>query len=101
MEVSLVMFGRKGRLKRGILIIADARSFSLTHGPTDTERTFMQKWIDTLVALVKDEADYDHGTRTVKELVMATPEAEIEVHLDQRWDELVNLGEIFGRSSDK
>lgn len=61
----------------------------------------MQKWIDTLVALVKDEADYDHGTESVKELVMATPEAKIEVCLDPRWDELVKLGEIFGSSSDK
>lgn len=61
----------------------------------------MQKWIDTLIALVKDEPDYDHGTRTVKEVVMATPEAEIEVRLDPRWDELVKLGEIFGNSSDK
>lgn len=61
----------------------------------------MEKWIDTLIALVKDEADYDHGTRTVKEVVMATPEAEIEVRLDPRWDELVKLGEIFGNSSDR
>lgn len=61
----------------------------------------MQKWIDTLVAFVKDEADYDHGTRTLKEVVMATPEANIEVRLDPRWDELVKLGEIFGNSSEK
>lgn len=61
----------------------------------------MEKWIDTLVAFVKNEKDYDHGTRTVREVVMATPEAGVEVRLDPRWDELVKLGEIFGSSSDK
>jgi len=70
------------------------------HGPTAHERVFMDKWIDTLVAFVKNEQDYDHGTRTAREVVMATPEATVEVRLDPRWDELVKLGEIFGNSSD-
>lgn len=61
----------------------------------------MDDWIKILVALVTDDPTYDFGTKTEKDMKVATPEAEIEIREDERWDELVRLGEIFGRSVDK
>lgn len=76
-------------------------SFSITHGPTEIERAFMQDWIGILVAFVKDDTNYVYGTKTEMEMKVATPEAKIEIQTDPRWDELVRLGEVFGKSSDK
>lgn len=61
----------------------------------------MDEWIKMLVALVQDDSSYDFGTKTEKDLKVATPEATIEIRPDDRWDELVKLGEIFGKSVDK
>lgn len=83
----------------GSLTKPGTHSFSIMHGPTEIERVFMDRWIGTLVAFVRNEADYDHGTRTAREVVMATPEAKVEIRLDPRWDELVKLGQLFGSSS--
>lgn len=61
----------------------------------------MQNWIDNLVAFVKNDTNYSYGTKAEQEMKMATPEAQIEIRPDPRWDELVRLGEIFGKSPDK
>lgn len=61
----------------------------------------MDDWIKILLALVKDDSSYEYGTKTEKEMKVATPEANIEILPDERWDELVKLGEIFGKSVDK
>lgn len=61
----------------------------------------MQDWIGILVAFVNDDTAYDHGTKAEGEMKVATPEAKIEIQSDPRWDELVRLGEVFGKSSDQ
>ncbi|KAH8895552.1 alpha/beta-hydrolase [Thozetella sp. PMI_491] len=75
-------------------------NFSITHGPTEKERAFMQDWIRILVALVQDDSSYDFGTTTVDQFKVATPDASIEIRSDPRWDELVTLGQIFGKAVD-
>lgn len=59
----------------------------------------MDDWIKILVEFVKSNPDYQFGTKTEKDLKVATPEAKIEILPDDRWDELVKLGEIFGKSA--
>lgn len=61
----------------------------------------MDDWIKILVAFVKVDTSYEHGTKSENEMKMATPEAKIEIRPDSRWDELVRLGELFGKSSDR
>lgn len=61
----------------------------------------MQDWIKILVGLVQDDPNYTFGTTRPKDIKMATPEAKIEIRPDSRWEELVRLGEIFGKSTDK
>lgn len=73
------------------------RSFSITHGPTEKERIFLDDWIKILVAFVKDDKTNTYGTKTLTEMMVATPEASIEIQPDPRWDELVRLGDIFGK----
>lgn len=58
----------------------------------------MKEWIAILVALVNNETSYDHGTRSENEMKVASSEAKIEIQSDARWNELVELGEIFGNS---
>ncbi|KAK7227901.1 hypothetical protein V2G26_000071 [Clonostachys chloroleuca] len=70
-------------------------NFSIQHGPTPRERKLMENWIRVLVAFVNDEESFDFGTRTVQEMRVATPQATIEVQKDQRWDELLQIGDIF------
>lgn len=55
----------------------------------------MEGWIKSFVAFVNDDSVYDFGTQDIDEMKVATPEGKIEIQKDQRWDELVNLGEIF------
>lgn len=70
-------------------------SFSITHGPTPTERQLMEDWIQILVNFVNDTEGYEYGTNSVEEMKVLTPEATIEVRPDGRWSELVKLGNIF------
>ncbi|KAJ4156511.1 hypothetical protein NW754_008145 [Fusarium falciforme] len=55
----------------------------------------MTDWIRILVAFVNNDETYDYGTKTVQEMKVITPEGTIEVQKDQRWDELVRIGNIF------
>ncbi|KAK1635554.1 Alpha/Beta hydrolase protein [Colletotrichum phormii] len=70
-------------------------NFSITHGPTPTERQLMEDWIQILVNFVNDTEAYEYGTKSVEEMKVLTPEATIEVRPDERWNELVKLGNIF------
>ncbi|CCF43084.1 hypothetical protein CH063_12891 [Colletotrichum higginsianum] len=70
-------------------------NFAITHGPSPAERVLMEEWIETLVAFVNGSDTYEHGTRTVEEMKVMTPEGTIEIRPDNRWDELVSLGKIF------
>ncbi|KPM38473.1 hypothetical protein AK830_g8106 [Neonectria ditissima] len=70
-------------------------NFSICHGPTPSERQLMEDWIQILVAFVNDIDGYEFGTDTVVKMKTATPQGTIEVQQDQRWDELVRIGEIF------
>lgn len=55
----------------------------------------MEEWIQILVAFVKDDRDFEFGTKTIEEMKVATPTGTIEVQQDDRWDELVRIGDIF------
>lgn len=65
------------------------------HGPTPQERKLMEDWIEAFVAFVNDDQEYDYGTRSIDEMRVATPDCTIDVEKDQRWLDLVKLGEIF------
>ncbi|KAJ5653600.1 hypothetical protein N7490_000603 [Penicillium lividum] len=70
-------------------------NFSILHGPTDEERILMEGWIQSFVAFVNDDPEYEFGTHCIDEMKVATPEGKIKIQKDQRWDELVKLGEVF------
>ncbi|OHF02886.1 hypothetical protein CORC01_01644, partial [Colletotrichum orchidophilum] len=70
-------------------------NFSITHGPTAAERKLMEDWIQILVNFVNDTVDYEFGTKSVDQMKVLTPEGTIEVRPDERWNELVELGDIF------
>lgn len=75
-------------------------SFSICHGPTAAERKLMEDWIQILVAFVNDDPTFDFGTRRMEEMKVATPNGTIEVRSDDRWDELVRIGDIFAGKED-
>lgn len=70
-------------------------NFSIQHGPTPKERELMENWIRALVAFVNDEESFEFGTQTVQEMRVATPQGTIEVQKDQRWDRLLQIGDVF------
>jgi uncharacterized protein YaiE (UPF0345 family) len=55
----------------------------------------MEGWIQSFVAFVNDDPEYEFGTHGIDEMKVATPEGKIEIQIDQRWDELDKLGEVF------
>lgn len=55
----------------------------------------MEDWIQILVAFVNNDGSYDFGTQKMEEMKIATPSGTIEVQNDERWDELVRIGDIF------
>lgn len=65
------------------------------HGPTPQERTLMEDWIEAFVAFVNDNQEYNYGTKSIYDMRVATPACKIEIEKDERWAELVKLGEIF------
>ncbi|KAK1992162.1 alpha/beta-hydrolase [Colletotrichum falcatum] len=70
-------------------------NFAITHGPTPAEEVLMKDWIEILVAFVNNRETYQFGTKSVQEMKTMTPEGKIEIRQDSRWDDLVNLGNIF------
>lgn len=59
----------------------------------------MEDWIRILAAFVNDDESYDFGTRDVEDMKVITPAGSIKTQRDGRWDELIEIGEIF--SGDK
>lgn len=55
----------------------------------------MADWIRILVAFVNNDETFDYGTNIVQEMKVITPEGTVEVQKDQRWDELVRIGNIL------
>lgn len=70
-------------------------SFSIMHGPTDQELVLMKDWIRDLVAFVGAEDDYRYGTKEIDDFKVATSDGHIEIQKDTRWQELLNLADIF------
>jgi uncharacterized protein YaiE (UPF0345 family) len=65
------------------------------HGPTAADRTLMDKWIKQFVAFVNNNQDYEFSTRAIDEMKVATPDGTIKIQNDQRWENLVKLGDVF------
>ncbi|KAL4965230.1 alpha/beta-hydrolase [Aspergillus stella-maris] len=72
-------------------------NFSITYGPTPDECVLMEGWIKNLVAFVNDDGEFGFGTRGIEEMKAVTPEGKIEVRKDERWEELLAVGEVFAR----
>ncbi|KAK1593821.1 Alpha/Beta hydrolase protein [Colletotrichum navitas] len=70
-------------------------NFAICHGPTLIEEVLMKDWIRILVAFMNNGENYEFGTKSAQEMKVMTPEGNIEIRQDKRWNELVNLGKIF------
>ncbi|KAL4871657.1 hypothetical protein BDV12DRAFT_17853 [Aspergillus spectabilis] len=73
-------------------------NYSIMHGPTEAEGQIMHEWIRDLVAFVHDERGYVYGTAGGNEVKVATREGKIEIQKDARWDELLDLMDVFAGS---
>ncbi|KAL5336808.1 Alpha/Beta hydrolase protein [Aspergillus crustosus] len=74
-------------------------NYSIMHGPTEAEGKLMHEWIRDLVAFIHDEREYDYGTSSADEVKVATKEGKIEIQKDPRWNELLDLMDVFAGSS--
>nr|XP_036588714.1 carboxylesterase-lipase family protein [Colletotrichum truncatum]KAF6800088.1 carboxylesterase-lipase family protein [Colletotrichum truncatum] len=70
-------------------------NFAICHEPTPAERQLMEDWIQILVAFVNGDDMYSFGTTSVEQMKVMTPDGKIQIQPDERWDELVKLGQIF------
>ncbi|KAM5356916.1 hypothetical protein ACJ41O_003562 [Fusarium nematophilum] len=70
-------------------------NYSIMHNPTPEERNLMDDWISDLRAFVNNESGYTYGTTAPDEHKVMTPEGEIEVQKDKRWEELLRVMEVF------
>ncbi|CAG7564443.1 unnamed protein product [Fusarium equiseti] len=70
-------------------------NYSITHGPTPAERHLMDEWITDLRAFVNDEPDYDYGTAGATEYKVMQPRGTIGIETDGRWEELLQVMDIF------
>lgn len=68
------------------------------HGPIPAERKLMEAWVESFVAFVNNDREFDFGTSSVDEIKVVTPEGTIEVQKDERWESLVKLGEVFANA---
>lgn len=55
----------------------------------------MEDWIALFVAFINDDQTYEFGTNSIDEMKVVTPECNIEIQKDGRWERLVRLGEVF------
>jgi hypothetical protein len=65
------------------------------HGPTDRELALMKDWIRDLAAFVEGGEGYEYGTTSIDEVKVVTPQGEIEVQRDARWEKLLSLAAVF------
>ncbi|KAH8687309.1 carboxylesterase [Tricladium varicosporioides] len=70
-------------------------NFSILHGPTPRERKLMEEWVIDLAMFLRNEKAFKYGTEMPDEYKVVTPEGEIEVQKDPRWEELLELADIF------
>ncbi|KAG2413493.1 hypothetical protein HFD88_002682 [Aspergillus terreus] len=70
-------------------------NYSIMHGPTPTERKIMDDWVRDLAAFVRDDKAYSYGTQAANEHKVLTPQGTMEVQIDERWEELLRLMEVF------
>lgn len=70
-------------------------NFSICYGPTSAERRLMEDWIKILVSFVQGDQEYEFGTKSVSDMVVATPQGQIAVQKDERWDELLETSDVF------
>lgn len=55
----------------------------------------MKDWIQILTAFVNDDKEYEFGTTSINQMKVMTPEGGIKILLDERWEELIKIGNIF------
>jgi hypothetical protein len=65
------------------------------HGPTPAELELLNEWIHDLRAFVHNEDNYHYGTSKDDDLKVMTAEGKIEVRKDCRWEELLQVMNIF------
>lgn len=65
------------------------------HGPTPTERKIMDDWVRDLASFVRGDKAYSYGTQAANEHKVLTPQGTIDVQIDERWEELLRLMEVF------
>ncbi|GMF78450.1 unnamed protein product [Aspergillus oryzae] len=65
------------------------------HGPNPAERHLMDNWIHDLVAFVNGDNGHSYGTKECDEYKVMTPDGNIEIQKDPRWDELLKLMDVF------
>lgn len=55
----------------------------------------MDEWISDLRAFVNDEEDHDYGTSEATEYKVMQPQGTIGIETDGRWEELLQVMDIF------
>ena len=55
----------------------------------------MEKWIQNLIAFIRNDTIFDFGTRAIDEVKAIKSDATIEVIQDERFEELRRLGKLF------
>ncbi|KAF4344532.1 triacylglycerol lipase II precursor [Fusarium beomiforme] len=88
-EVAPASFGVSHAMDRPIW------NYSITHGPTPAERDLMDTWIRDLRAFVNDEEGYLYGTALSTEYKVMQPQGTIGIERDGRWEELLQVMDIF------
>ncbi|KAH6682703.1 carboxylesterase [Halenospora varia] len=70
-------------------------NFSILHGPTPVERKLMEDWIADLSSFLRGGKDFIYGTSKPEEYKVVTPDGKIEIQRDSRWEELLELADVF------
>jgi uncharacterized protein YaiE (UPF0345 family) len=55
----------------------------------------MEEWNRILIAFVNGDETYDFGTSSVQDVKVITPDGDIKIQKDERWEELIEIGKIF------
>ena len=55
----------------------------------------MYEWIRVLAAFVSGDNLYDFGTKSIEDIKVITPDGNIGVRSDERWEELIEIGKFF------
>ena len=55
----------------------------------------MEDWIADLKAFLHDDKNFEYGTELPEDFKVVTPAGKIEIRTDERWEELLELADIF------